>query len=128
LITLLGICRFEIKGEELSPKGYRSIKPEWKNFIADLSIAPKSQSVDKKKLGDLLRKYFTVHEIHADWEIILGIPSSDLISAIAMICPFATNEKQALLEATSDDERFKMLTSLLEMSSFQKNNGDKPHH
>jgi Lon protease-like protein len=38
------------------------------------------------------------------------------VTSIAMMCPFAPNEKQALLEAKTLDERAHLLTALIEMS------------
>ena len=39
------------------------------------------------------------------------------MTSIAMICPFAPSEKQALLEADDLDERARLLTALIEMSA-----------
>ena len=39
-----------------------------------------------------------------------------LVSALAMMCPFAPSEKQALLEASTIGERVRVLGMLMEMT------------
>ena len=39
-----------------------------------------------------------------------------------MGCPFASNEKQALLEAETLDERANILVALIEMALIERNN------
>ena len=40
-----------------------------------------------------------------------------LINSLSILCPFESYEKQALLEAYSLDDRKKVLTTLMEISS-----------
>src|SRR3546814_16592742 len=44
-------------------------------------------------------------------------PDARLVTTLAMICPFAANEKQVLLEAGSLAERADLLLALLDMAA-----------
>src|SRR5205823_2757542 len=46
-----------------------------------------------------------------------------LVTPIAMLCPFAPSEKQALLEAPDLDERARLLIALVEMAAINPNQG-----
>jgi hypothetical protein len=54
--------------------------------------------------------------VQADWSAIDQASGEHLVTSIAMMCPFAPNEKQALLEAKTLAERSRLLTALIEMS------------
>ena len=49
-----------------------------------------------------------------------------LVNALSMGCPFAPNEKQALLECLDTGERARMLETLFAMSGFEAANDDDP--
>lgn len=36
LINLHGVCRFSVEDELPQIRGYRRVKPEWKNFLSDI--------------------------------------------------------------------------------------------
>jgi len=55
--------------------------------------------------------------IEGDWDAIEEAENEALVTSLAMICPFAAPEKQALLEAEALPARAEVLTSLLEMSA-----------
>ena len=61
----------------------------------------------------------------ADWDAVREAPTQALVSSLAMGCPFAANEKQALLEADTTTARADCLIALMEMSSAGEG-GDAP--
>ena len=63
-----------------------------------------------------LKFYLEKMSINADWEAIGVSSDEDLVNSISMGCPFDVNEKQALLQAKSLDERLDILVSLMKMS------------
>ena len=63
-----------------------------------------------------LKFYLEKMSINADWEAIEVSSEEDLVNSISMGCPFDVNEKQALLQAKSLDERLDILVSLMKMS------------
>lgn len=115
LIVLTGICRFRVENELTTNRLYRSVKPNWKSYLADLDESPPAE-IDRQKLIDLLHIYFKKNSISVDWGVVQNAPNDVLVPTVIMICPFETNEKQALLEACSFADRAQMLVTLLEMA------------
>ena len=66
-----------------------------------------------------LKEFFAQRQISADWEAIDKAADEHLITSIAMLCPFAPSEKQALLEAPDLDERARLLIALVEMAAIK---------
>jgi uncharacterized protein len=114
LITLIGISRFRIKEELPLFSGYRRVVAEWDDFTDDRNSD--EAGFDRSRLTQGLRNFFTQRQVQADWSAIDQAPGEHLVTSIAMMCPFAPNEKQALLEAKTLDERARLLTALIEMT------------
>jgi uncharacterized protein len=114
LITLTGVSRFRIKEELPLLSGYRRVVAEWDDFADDRN--PDEAGFDRTRLTQGLRSFFTQRQVEADWSAIDQAPGEHLVTSIAMMCPFAPNEKQALLEAKTLDERARLLTALIEMT------------
>jgi len=114
LITLTGVSRFRIKEELPLLSGYRRVVAEWDDFADDRS--PDEAGFDRARLTQGLRSFFIQRQVEADWTAIDQAPGEHLVTSIAMMCPFAPNEKQALLEAKTLDERARLLTALIEMT------------
>jgi len=128
LIVLTGVCRFRIAEEVSTSRLYRTVKPDWTPYLADLD-GYEATSVDREKLIDLLRVYFKKNAISVDWDVVQNAPNDVLLPTVIMICPFAPNEKQALLEAESFVARTSMLMTLLEMAVMPQaeNDGEVRH-
>ena len=63
-----------------------------------------------------LRAYFAARSITVDWNAITETPDERLVTTLAMLCPFAPREKQALLEYPTTAERARGMTTLIEMA------------
>ncbi len=118
LITLLGICRFNIEQEIDSTRGYRRIVPNWEPFRSDVEKTDKFD-MDKERLMVALRGYFEKKTIDADWEAINRMNNAELITTLSMICPFTATEQQALLVAEKVEDRASTMISLLEMANHE---------
>lgn len=116
LINLTGICRFRI-GEELAlaDGGYRRVRPDWSDFRHDLT-PPKDGDLCRDSLVPLLKAYMKDQGLSCSWAAVDTAPDEKLITCLSMICPFAADEKQLLLEAPTLADRAKILQSLLQMS------------
>jgi hypothetical protein len=114
LVALTGVSRFRIKEELPQLSGYRRVVAEWDAFADDRN--PDEAGFDRSRLTLGLRNFFTQRRVQADWSAIDQAPGEHLVTSIAMMCPFAPNEKQALLEAKTLDERARLLTALIEMT------------
>jgi uncharacterized protein len=113
-ITLTGVARFEIRDEVPTLRGYRRIVPDWDRYRADLD--DDSAAIDRPRLLSALKAFFKLNDITADWDSITATPDERLVTSLAMICQFAPNEKQALLEARDLAERSRVMTALVEMA------------
>jgi Lon protease-like protein len=115
LITLNGIARFTVKEELPLIRGYRRTAIDWHPFEKDMR-ADNSSVIDRPRLENVLRKYFDTRRINARWDEIEQAPDSQLVATLAMQCPFTFEEKQALLEAPSIEDRAELIVSLLTMA------------
>jgi len=118
LLTLTGVSRFRLREELPLLSGYRRVVPDWRPFGHDQD-RPADPGFDRARLIRGLKSYFTGRQISADWEAIEKAPGEHLVTSIAMACPFAPSEKQALLEAADPDERARLLTTLVEMAAIE---------
>lgn len=126
VVTLTGICRFRV-GEELPiGRGYRRVRSDWSEFAGDLEPGP--VRIDRPRFMGALSGYFRKHAIEANWEAIEDTPDERLVTSLAMICPFAPSEKQALLEATTVDRRAEMMIGLMEMAVLGQQGNDGARH
>ncbi|MGD0143597.1 MAG: LON peptidase substrate-binding domain-containing protein [Rhizomicrobium sp.] len=115
LITLSGLCRFRV-AEELQPSSpFRRVRPDYAPFAADLATMP-SDDFPRERLLTALKDYLSRRDLNADWHSVMSAPAETLVNALAMLCPFAPAEKQALLEAPGWLERVDTLVALLEMA------------
>lgn len=123
LITLEGVSRFRIERELEDVKGYRRVS------VADyLDLDPGAisglRSFDRARLVTAMRAYLQAQSMEADWDAINGLADVELITTLAMACPFGIRENQALLEADDVLNRGQLLTELLEMSALASDDGD----
>ena len=116
-IELRGVCRFDIAEEQaIDSGGFRVIRPIWDRFIDDLTEHGPRKTPDRQKLIASLRLYFTLHGLSADWDVIDSTPDDKLLATLAMVCPFAPGEKQALLEAGSLLDLAHVMQTLIDMA------------
>lgn len=121
VVTLTGICRFDILKETQTPQGYRKASVCYDRYQSDL--AEESDFViDRGRLFPVLRRYFLNMEIDADWEEIEKTSNEKLLAALTMVCPFEPREKQALLETPTPAEQSQLITALIEMATFHSPN------
>jgi Lon protease-like protein len=116
LISLKGVCRFDVLEELERVDGYRRVRAGWTPYEGDLEPEPGTW-LDRGRLFPALRSYFKTHKIEADWEVLGEAPDERLVTCLSMICPFGVPEKQALLEAPNLAARAEILTTLVEMDS-----------
>ncbi|MGH6618346.1 MAG: LON peptidase substrate-binding domain-containing protein [Alphaproteobacteria bacterium] len=121
LLTLKGVCRFDVEKELPLKRGYRPVVADWSRHRDDLTV--RGEGIDRGRLLASLKSYFSVHGISADWKAIEASADERLVTCLSMICPFEASEKQALLEAPNLPERSKILTTLVEMSVHAKSPG-----
>ncbi|MES2033991.1 MAG: LON peptidase substrate-binding domain-containing protein [Pseudomonadota bacterium] len=117
LITLTGLCRFQL-GDELPVRTpYRQVLARFDAFEADLSEETTSSGLDRDKFLAALGRYLDHRGLGIEWETAENAPVDALVNSLAMGLPFDAAEKQALLEAITIEERAAALTALLEIDA-----------
>jgi|TARA_B110000438_G_scaffold299985_1_gene351321 Lon protease-like protein len=122
IVKLTGICRFNILEKLKSNKKYKQMKVSYQLFKGDLQMNDPIKSVDRDKLLNVISDYLNVNDLTTDWSIITDTDTEILINAFAMLSPFSSKEKQALLEATNIENRSEILIALSEISIASRNN------
>ncbi len=115
LVTLTGICRFDITGEAKTPKPYRICDANYAPYLKDLVRGHGQNAVDWPRLLEVLKTYLEARKLSADWDSIQRSPAELLINTLSMISPYGPEEKQALLEAPDLKTRAEILMALAEM-------------
>jgi len=118
MITLTGLCRFEV-GDELPVRTpYRQVRARFDRFEDDLKEDDAGSSrLDRASFLAALARYLDHRGLGIEWETAEAAPVDSLVNSLAMGLPFDAAEKQALLEAVTIEDRANALTALLEIDA-----------
>lgn len=116
LITLAGICRFRVEEEIDGFQPYRRVRANWDAFSRDLGRSEDDPDFDRESFLETLRRFFSVAQLSSDWDTLREADPEMLVNSLAMLCPFEVEEKQALLEAASLEERRETLAALMQFA------------
>jgi uncharacterized protein len=114
MITLTGVSRFRMASEVEGFAPYRRANVTWSGFERDLGPTETDAGFDKQAFLELLQRYFRAVDLSTDWGSLKEAEEELLINSLSMLCPFAPEEKQALLEAPSLATRRETLVTLME--------------
>ena len=123
LLQLTGIARFRIEEELNVSTPYRQCRVGYKPFIDDFTARKGEDAVDRKSLLHALSDFLKANDLKADWEGIENAPNEALVNALAMMSPYGTAEKQALLEAPDLKTRAEILVAVTEIELAKKTTG-----
>lgn len=115
MITLTGVSRFAIVEELPAKTPFRQCRVTALPFAGDFARINETE-VDRKAVLKAFRSYLDAHNLDADWESVGRASNETLVNTLAMMAPFGTAEKQALLEAPDLRARAETLVALTEMS------------
>jgi Lon protease-like protein len=127
LINLAGVARFRIGQELPLLHGYRRVVPDFSDYEDDLEPVL-STTIDRARLTGALKRYFKAQSIDPNWSAIEKMDDRDLVTFLAMGCPFGASEKQALLEAAGPEECSRVLLALLEIAGDPDIGGEGTRH
>jgi hypothetical protein len=113
LVTLTGVCRFDLDREIEAGTPYRQALVSYEPFAEDFAQA-RGHTIDRAGLMDSLKTYASLHGFNVDWDSVEQAPTETIINVAAQICPFDSAAKQALLEAVTLEDRARTLIALLE--------------
>lgn len=113
LINLTGTRRFKLAEELAADTPYRLGRPDWAAYEIDVLRDNSVDDIDRDVLLDALKHYLDAENMAVEWEQASAAPTEALVVSLAMGCPFASNEKQALLEAETLAEQAQCLEALM---------------
>jgi Lon protease-like protein len=123
LIQLTGVARFRIDAELPVSTPYRQCRVIYTPFIDDFTARKGEEEVDRERLLRSLSDFLKANNLKADWEGIENAPNEALVNALAMMSPYGTAEKQALLEAPDLKTRAEILIAVTEIELAKKTSG-----
>ncbi|PPD19516.1 MAG: peptidase S16 [Methylocystis sp.] len=125
LVTLTGVARFRVLEELKVRTQYRQCQVAYDEFFEDLTMGAGADAVDRESMVSMLRNFAECSKLEVDWASIDAAPTETLVNALAMMCPFGANDKQALIEAIDLKTRAETLIALAKLDLAQRN-GDRP--
>ena len=117
LISLKGLSRFRIKTSYLTKKGYLKshiTENDFKDDIDEVNNNKNFKFSNSNSLKTILKSYLKIKKLSSNWDYINQMSNLDLVNQLSMICPFSIQEKQMLLESSSMNDRYILLTSILQ--------------
>ena len=127
LLELTGVSRFRVAEELAVTTPYRQCRVDYADFIDDFTARKGEEDVDRRALLAVLADFLKANNLRADWEGIDKAPNEALVNALAMMSPYGTPEKQALLEAPDLKTRAEILVAVTQIElAKRKTSGEPP--
>ena len=114
LISLTGVCRFDVIDEVTSITPYRLCQISCERFADDMKPEGEDGAVNRASLLKTFADYLEANNLDADWESIERASDETLVNAFSMMSPYGPVEKQALLEADCLRTRAELLIAITE--------------
>jgi Lon protease-like protein len=127
ILELTGVARFKVREELSVMTPYRQCKVDFFPFVDDFTARKGEDDVDRQAVLAALTRFLKANQLKVDWDGINSAPNEALVNALAMMSPYGTAEKQALLEAPDLKTRAEILIAVTEMDlAKKKTSGDPP--
>jgi Lon protease-like protein len=123
LLQLTGIARFRVEEELKVATAYRQCRVTYHPFADDFIARKGEEEVDRKAVLEALTAFLKANNLKTDWQGVESAPNEALVNALAMMSPYGTAEKQALLEAPDLKSRAEILVAVTEMELAKKTAG-----
>jgi Lon protease-like protein len=123
LLQLTGVVRFRVEEELKVATAYRQCRVTTIPFADDFVARKGEDAVDRKAVLEALTAFLKANKLKTDWEGVESAPNEALVNALAMMSPYGTAEKQALLEAPDLKSRAEILIAVTEMELAKKTAG-----
>ena len=133
LVLVTGLKRFEVI-EELNYNSETCIlKVDYNRYDNDYGNYDNYSdeavlSIEREKLLEILHGYLTYHQIPTNIEDLIKVSDNELVSILTLICPFEPQEKQAILESPSLQNRCEIINALMEITFMKMNNKNFVKH
>lgn len=113
-ISLAGLCRFEVKEELVTTRGYRLVVPDWTNFEVDYKEQSEPDSASQFSFLNMLRNHFKQANMEIDWAVMEKLSTENLFNALFYFLELSDADKQMLVEMDTLAQRVKAITAILE--------------
>lgn len=113
-IMLSGLCRYEIKQEITTTRGYRLIIPDWSKFSIDYEEQQQPDSQSTLSFNGMVRSYFKQNNMDADWGLLEKLSVEELVNSLINFLPLSIEDKQMLIETDTLVNRITVFTAILE--------------
>ena len=123
LLQLTGVARFRVEQELKVATAYRQCRVTYQPFADDFIARKGEEAVDRKAVLEALTSFLKANNLKTDWHGVESAPNEALVNALAMMSPYGTPEKQALLEAPNLKSRAEILVAVTEMELAKKTAG-----
>ena len=114
-MQLTGISRFRVVEELNVTTLYRQCRVDYAQFADDFIARRGEDEVDRKAVLKALSDFLKANDLKTDWQGIEDAPNEALVNALAMMSPYGSAEKQALLEAPDLKTRAEILVAVTEI-------------
>lgn len=115
LLQLTGIARFRIAEELTVATAYRQCRVTYAPFASDFIARKGEEEVDREAVLKALSDFLNANNLKTDWDGIESAPNEALVNALAMMSPYGSAEKQAMLEAPDLKTRAEILVAVTEI-------------
>jgi Lon protease-like protein len=122
LLQLTGISRFRLSEELSVTTPYRQVVADFAPYAVDFEARAGEDEVDRAGLVKALRDFAKVNELRIDWKSVNEAPNEALVNALAMMSPFGSREKQALLEAPDLRTRAEVMVAITQIELARSGN------
>jgi len=126
LITLSGVCRFQLVSDLETVTPYRQVIANFHPFAIDLAAEGGASEVNRPALLKAFRDYLAANNMKANWNEVDHAPTDILVNTLSLLAPYDPKEKQALLEAPDLKTRAEVLVALTEVALSKMAPGGKP--
>jgi Lon protease-like protein len=126
LVTLAGVCRFQVVSELDVITPYRQVNVNYHPFAVDLASEGGASEVNRPALLKAFRDYLAANNMKANWNEVDHAPTDILVNTLSLLAPYDPQEKQALLEAPDLKTRAEVLVALTEVALSKMAPGGKP--
>jgi Lon protease-like protein len=125
MVTLTGIARFAVVEEVAGFVPYRRARVSFAPYLADLDGPQTDPDLNRRTFLKDLGRYLQASKMGTDWTNLKDADDEMLVNVLSMLCPFAPEEKQALLEAVTLTERRRILETLISFSLKSHGSGEE---
>ncbi len=113
-VLLKGLCRFEVKQELSTLRGYRLIVPDWSRYAIDFDEQEQPDAQSKLVFHGAVRSYFNQNNMEADWDLLDKLSVEELTNSLFNYLPLTNEDKQMLIETDTIANRIRAFTAILE--------------